>query len=139
MMQTAALTQEERAEIRALCERATPGPWVVGEHASQVVAPCPCCGPVATCDMYGPESGDRDFDARMHYNSAFIVAARTALPRLLNALEAAERERDRLDNAAQALCLIYFEIAAEAIGEDEVRRQRDERIDRIEQARGCGG
>jgi hypothetical protein len=131
MTQTAALTQEERAEIRALCERATPGPWVVGEHASQVVAPCPCCGPIATCDMYGPESGDREYDARMHYNSEFIAAARTLVPRLLDALEAAERERDVRDRAAQDLCRIYFEIAEEAIGGDEVRRQRDERIGRL--------
>lgn len=30
--------------------------------------------------------------------------------------------------AAAELCRIYFEIAAEAIGEEEVRKQRDKRI-----------
>ena len=31
--------------------------------------------------------------------------------------------------AAERLCRIYFEIAAAAIGEDEVRRQRDQRLE----------
>lgn len=31
--------------------------------------------------------------------------------------------------AYQALCKIYFDIAAEVVGEDEVRRRRNERFD----------
>lgn len=33
------------------------------------------------------------------------------------------------EGAAERLCRIYFEIAAEALGEDEVRRRRDARIE----------
>lgn len=50
--------------------------------------------------------------------------------------EARERERAR-EQAAQTLCEIYFEIAADAIGEDEVRRLRDERIDALATPQGA--
>lgn len=42
----------------------------------------------------------------------------------------------RTVDAAQRLARIYFEIAVEAIGEEAVRRKRDERITTI--GRGCG-
>lgn len=55
--------------LRKLAQKATPGPWEVGDHPSKVIAPCPCCGPVATCDQYGPsETPDC-------YNSEYIAAA----------------------------------------------------------------
>jgi hypothetical protein len=39
-----------------------------------------------------------------------------------------EGERATWPAATRELCRIYFDIAAEAIGEDEVRRKRDEMI-----------
>lgn len=44
------------------------------------------------------------------------------------ALEEREDARAKLSAAAR-LCRIYFEIAEEAIGEEEVRRRRDARMD----------
>jgi hypothetical protein len=94
MTQTAALTQEERAEIRALCDGATPGPWAWsgndidgGEHGLESVIEME-----VSCGVYclGGSVSMRASGA----DRAFIAAARTALPRLLDALEAAERERD---------------------------------------------
>jgi hypothetical protein len=102
MTETAALTQEERAEIRALVEQ--------------------CAWAGAKLDVS---------DVRSAIAATNLDAAAATISRLLDALEAAERERDVRDRAAQDLCRIYFEIAEEAIGGDEVRRQRDERIGRL--------
>lgn len=77
------LTPERLDELEALAEAATPGPWVVGDDASQVIAPCPCCGLIATCDPYGIPTGDRDYDLQHHYNSGFIAASRQAIPELI--------------------------------------------------------
>lgn len=43
-------------------------------------------------------------------------------------LEAAERNARVTKRSAETLCRIYFEIAAEAVGEDKVRAERDRRI-----------
>jgi hypothetical protein len=90
--ETAALTQEERAEIRALSERATPGEWSV-EGPSRGFAGYIIhgAGYVELASLLESSESDAEADA------AFIAAARTALPRLLDALEAAERERDALN------------------------------------------
>jgi hypothetical protein len=94
MTQTAALTHEERAEIRALSERATPGEWSV-EGPSRGFAGYIIhgAGYVELASLLESSESDAEADA------AFIAAARPALPRLLDALEAAERERDRLAEA----------------------------------------
>jgi hypothetical protein len=81
--QAPSLTDEDLDEIQERVDRATPGPWVVGDHASEVEAPCRCCGPIAKCILYGAESGDREFDAKYHYNSEFISHARQDVPALL--------------------------------------------------------
>jgi hypothetical protein len=98
MTQTAALTQEERAEIRALCERAAAGPWTIEEptrgFAGYIIHGARY---EELASLLVSSESDAEADTR------FIAAARTALPRLLNTLEAAfdalkaaERERDRL-------------------------------------------
>jgi hypothetical protein len=117
MTQTAALTQEERAEIRALCERATPGEWSVWEGPTYVGGAADLCIGAgkewlanmdhrrtrcaqiyedghfaAECDICTIDSGRITDEQRA--NAEFIAAARTLMPRLLDALEAAERERD---------------------------------------------
>lgn len=59
--------------IKDALASATPAPWVVGDDPSQVIAPCPCCGLIATCAPYGIPTGDRDYDLRHHYNSGLIA------------------------------------------------------------------
>ena len=81
----------ERARLRALCEAATPGPWRDG---AGFVAPV--------------RDGSGTFDSlcechgrNIRSNAVFVAASRTAIPALLDALDAAdarasvaERERD---------------------------------------------
>ena len=81
-------TREERERLRRLCLAATPGPWETDGHPS-------------TADVSGP--GGRHTiatvwlgeDERGPANAAFIAAARSAVPALLDALEEAEADRDR--------------------------------------------
>jgi len=108
---------EQRDEWRALAEAATPGPWravegdLEGKPASEYLRTL-----LANREADGTTSGrlfltlapnDIDPEAgaevvpattgdgpRSEANGAFIAAARTAVPALLDALEAAERERD---------------------------------------------
>lgn len=82
------LTPDERAELRVLCEQATPEPWRFygdGAHGPRVSGPDLEAVP---CDDCGDQVSIGEADGR------FIAAARTALPRLLDALEQAERDRD---------------------------------------------
>ena len=51
-------------------------------------------------------------------------------------LEAAERGARVTKRSAETLCRIYFEIAAEAVGEDKVRAERDRRIHAIQEGEG---
>lgn len=78
-------------------------------------------------DVWPPE--DRDDRPGVEYIRADLHA--TEIARLTRELEEAREVGRVREEAAQALCTIYFEIAADAIGEDEVRRLRDERIDAL--------
>jgi hypothetical protein len=86
-------TPAERAEWRRLCEAATPEPWVAewdyvsgdvpdGRPNGEIILKC------------HPSRRDLLSEEQNKNNAAFIAAARSALPRLLIALEQAERERD---------------------------------------------
>lgn len=89
------MTPARKAELRALCEAATPGPWE--SHALG--------GGKGHGSHYSVRRDDGISDADSHVavckrgnhdnarNAAFIAAARTAIPELLDALEAAENER----------------------------------------------
>lgn len=57
------------SKLRKLASNATPGPWVVGENVAEVIAPCPCCGLIATCAQYGPSDDDPEC-----FNSGYIAA-----------------------------------------------------------------
>lgn len=76
------LTEARRAELRKLCDEATPGPWMHDEEFY------PAEGMLFQWDGDGPDA-------------AFIAASRTAIPELLDALDAAERERDTLATALE--------------------------------------
>ena len=71
------LSAERIAELLALCEKATPGPWTRA-HA-QVEEPR---GAVASMEW-----GDGLMEKEAVSNAALIAAARTALPAALNEIE----------------------------------------------------
>ncbi len=107
----------DRAALRRLANAATPGPWRVDRNAA-------ACDEVNGCDVDGPPPPLLDRRTFGRYeDAAFIAAARDALPALLDALAAAEAERD---NLAQKLDLAY------GIAEDyldlyhETEAERDE-------------
>jgi len=89
------MTADEVRALLALAEKATPGPWE--KHGPNEYHRCAVVAEtddgfgahVALCDKV--PSSDRYYEA----NAAFIAAAREALPAALDALDAAERERDR--------------------------------------------
>jgi hypothetical protein len=62
------------AELRALAEKATPGPWIVIDDAGLGH------GPADAVNAF-------DWDAVDTPDAAFIAAARTALPEALDAIE----------------------------------------------------
>ena len=82
----------DRAELRRLCEAATPGPWqwvkdgcecfARGIHIHETYEDDP---PIVRLENFREEE-----------NAAFIAAARTAIPALLDALDAAEARERRL-------------------------------------------
>lgn len=88
------VSPENRAELRRLAEAATPGPWHLGKTGNteshwvcamddeNVIQP--------HCD-HACRDAQREFDA----DAAFIAASRSAIPALLDALEEAERQRDK--------------------------------------------
>ena len=77
------LSKEERDEIRKRADAATPGPWIVEKdrYSATVLT--------SECDEY------IIFDCHTT-DAEFISHAREDVPRLLDALEAAEAERDAL-------------------------------------------
>jgi len=98
------MTPERIAELQALCEKATPGPWIWADDQMWFYADYQKRGDleqnsdgswkfvsiIETEDgHYGPKENDRDF----------IAAARTALPELLAELSRLTRERDEAFNA----------------------------------------
>ena len=99
------LTEEKIAELRALCEKATPGPWVAGRpDMATIVDGIDSKWIYAPNDQYcAVASGriDGEWDEVMA-NAQLIAAARTALPDLLSDLEEARRERDALQKQLEA-------------------------------------
>lgn len=88
----------DRSELRRLCEAATPGPWRLHKHAHAHVTSGGGEN-VANCG-----GAQRNFDREQQFsqqidNATFVAAARTALPALLDALEAAEARERRLRDA----------------------------------------
>lgn len=100
-----ALTPAEMAEARALCDAATPGPWV--ERPMRVrVAPIILANsgkPWGEREIaqvrYHLGSEDPDVDA----NARFIVASRDLLPRALDTIAARDEEVARLRKIIDAL------------------------------------
>lgn len=89
-----ALPREERDAIRARVDRATEGPW--GHHAH--THGLPSDGPTHVC-VFDPEDvpvAELDYSSWGERDAEFIAHARTDVPALLDALDAAEAENERL-------------------------------------------
>lgn len=106
------MTPEKLAELKALCEAATPGPWEAefgpdGAFVDMPGTPAAFFGDAWQHGNNGGISVDlnsaglvSDVDRR---NVEFIAASRTALPALLDALEAAEAKHDSDHNLISLL------------------------------------
>ncbi len=81
------MSRERVAELRALCDAATPGPWLQSAEASDIVAAEDSIYGLGVADCnckhlngeYTPDEGIA--------NAALISAVRTALPEALDAIE----------------------------------------------------
>lgn len=93
------MNTEERKRLRELSDKATPGPWELEERGYSV---CPIerngdkLPAVAALPGYVKNGGQEDFWAQWISDAAFIAAARSAVPELLDALDEAEADRDEL-------------------------------------------
>jgi len=91
----------ERTRLRALCEAATPGPWetIYDEDAGEwMVRAGHAVVAVLTWQQALDALGLSPVTMR---TAALIAASRTAIPALLDALDAAERERNEARVAAE--------------------------------------
>lgn len=96
------MTPERRAELEALCGKATPGPWRYVPGASLWIG----TSAEDTDDRFSGDavlgtdsevimaSTDYDLEPKQA-DGDFIAAARPAVPELLDALEAAEKKLDQ--------------------------------------------
>lgn len=91
------MSPKRRAELRALCEKATPGPWVVvrgdcasvyKEHARGVASgAAEVLGGFIQCDVVRSTARDECWDPMSVADAEFITVARTALPEALDEIE----------------------------------------------------
>lgn len=86
------MTPDDVKRARALCERATSGPWTV-RLETNVWSDGDTGVVVANC------SGSTSSAHHWAGNASFIASARTLLPAALDALEEARRERDDVAHA----------------------------------------
>jgi hypothetical protein len=84
---TSPLSAEERAELRRLEQAATPGPW---EYDREGERRGPWLADLGGVRRIYPPAGVQIYGTDDRPDAEFIVAARTALPRLLDALERCE-------------------------------------------------
>jgi hypothetical protein len=102
------ITKEDRARLRELVAKATPGPWKTGEHYEQsepglyVYADHGCQPIVVSEDTLSIQ--DRDF----------IAEARDAMPGLLDALDTAEAREAELEKALADLRADYESLEHDA-------------------------
>jgi len=120
------MTNDRIKELRALCEAATPGPWVVTRHNWE-------CGSINWLaandrdvdgnfyahiqDGAGGDPGERN--PRAKQDAAFIAAARTALP---EALDEVERLRGYNEHADWRIGQLEDERDDARLERDEARR-----------------
>ena len=82
-------------EIRALCDAATPGPWIStddaedGYGASIIARNSPIVDMIVDGGEHGWGAGDA-YGVLTNTNAVFIAASRTLIPELLDALNSAQ-------------------------------------------------
>lgn len=93
-------------ELERLCEQATPGPWETFATDSRYPIYVHIRGEefyhVAIMDSQGYKQGIAD--------AAFVAVSRTAVPAMIKALRAAERERDMLREALAAAKIPHLRV-----------------------------
>lgn len=92
-------TPARRAELRALIEKATPGPWWASETYP---AGEWCLHAIGIPWQLAYFHQSRMVDWPLEANANLVAAAVSALPALLDALDALERERDAAEARAKA-------------------------------------
>jgi hypothetical protein len=94
------MTTDESKALRALCEAATPGPWAEAVWYGTNEGGWAAIGPhhAGADDECDDDASDNH--ARAEHDAAFIAAARTALPALLDELA---RTRAQIDEARERL------------------------------------
>lgn len=96
----------DRAALRARCEAASPGPWTPYDaNEGNGWPPRPFWAVQNEASRLGLGEDDGCVDIRVHtgdqYDADFIAHARTDLPALLDALDAAEARVRQLEAAAR--------------------------------------
>lgn len=95
-------SSEDLAELKKLCEKATPGPWVLGSEADPDLYRG---AETIACASGSMVLWDRVLAVLNHHfpyeaDSAFIAAARTALPKLIEEVETLREENAKLAEKA---------------------------------------
>lgn len=127
------MTPEEITKLRDMCNSATPGPlsaaWIA--YALRLAR--------KTGLDFGDVESDTSLNSAREDDAKLFSAARTLIPQLLDALEAAERERDeaREASAAKSAALKGAMNAASSMAaeRDEARARLAEADALIEEAR----
>lgn len=81
-------------QARELCEKATPGKWTIKTERGDYVAVHRTGTPICALSSLNCVETNKA-------NAAFIVASRTIVPQLCDALEAAQKEIRRLEKLVQ--------------------------------------
>ena len=82
-----------RAALRKLCDEATPEPWASHHRASDKTAEDDECSGGLGLEIDGPPEPMLRGQFARAADAAFVAAARTELPKLLDTLEAVEAWR----------------------------------------------
>lgn len=98
------MTPDERAALRALAEAATPGPWECYDERAELenARPMWVLGRMDDRGDWMHDLADLGADPQDRANGEFIATARTAILRLLDALDAAEADL-RIEKAGRAM------------------------------------
>ena len=132
-----AVSDAEAAQWAALADAATEGPWVVDSDGS-IGAPMAglVCGEAGHPRLDCSECGTRVCHINVmpgEPDAAFIAAARTAVPRLLDEREALRAEVERMRGQAKVEDVFYLDMCRER---DHERAMRAERTAERDRARG---
>ena len=92
-------------KLRRLAQAATPGPWYVTGKLTRYVEARIDGGLIQEVAACGPTKADGGYGPQQEANASLIAAANPAtISELLDHLEVAEKERDKLKELNSALC-----------------------------------